>query len=237
MATARQQLLSAQPLGLGATLAATLRRELQLAFRSPGTMVNPLMFFIIAVSLFPLGGGADPAWLGRIAPGVLWVTALLAVMLSMESLFRSDYEDGSLEQLLLSPQPLYFHLLMKVLGHWLVTGLPLVLVAPLLAYMLALPVQGYAPLLLGLLLGTPTLNFIGAIGGALTVGLARSGLLLAVLVLPLSIPVLVFGAGMVETALNGLPVAGLAAVLGALLVLALTLAPLAIGAALRISVN
>jgi heme exporter protein B len=126
---------------------------------------------------------------------------------------------------------------MKIFGHWLVTGLPLVVVAPVLAYMLALPAEGYAPLLWGLLLGTPTLNFIGAIGTALTVGLARSGLLLAVLVLPLSIPVLVFGAGMVETTLNGLPVAGIAAVLGALLVLALTLSPLAIAAALRISVN
>ena len=224
-------------LGLAASLRATLTRELQVALRSPGNMLNPLMFFIIAVSLFPLGGGADPEWLGRIAPGVLWVTALLAVMLSMESLFRSDFEDGTLEQLLLSPQPLYFHLLMKVFGHGLVTGLPLVIVAPVLAYMLALPSEGYAPLLWGLLLGTPTLNFIGAIGTALTVGLARSGLLLAVLVLPLSIPVLVFGAGMVETTLNGLPVAGIAAVLGALLVLALTLSPLAIAAALRISVN
>jgi heme exporter protein B len=223
--------------GLGTSLLATLRRELQIAVRSPGNMVNPLMFFVIAVALFPLGGGTDPAWLSSIAPGVVWVTALLAVMLSMESLFRSDYEDGTLEQLLLSPQPLYFQLLVKVLGHWVITGLPLVIMAPLLAYMLALPPEGYAPLVCGLLLGTPTLNFIGAIGTALTVGLARSGLLLAVLVLPLSIPVLVFGAGMVETTLNGLPVAGLAAVLGALLVLALILSPLAIAAALRISVN
>lgn len=228
---------SRQTLGIAATLRASLVRELQIALRSPGNMVNPLMFFVIAVALFPLGGGADPEWLSRIAPGVVWVTALLAVMLSMESLFRSDFEDGTLEQLLLSPQPLYFHLQIKVLAHWLVTGLPLVLIAPLLAYMLALPAEGYGPLLLGLLLGTPTLNLIGAIGTALTVGLARSGVLLAVLVLPLFIPVLVFGAGMVETALNGLPVAGIAAVLGALLMLAVSLAPLAMAAALRISVN
>jgi heme exporter protein B len=220
-----------------ASLRATLARELQIALRSPGNIVNPLMFFVIAVSLFPLGGGADPEWLGRIAPGVLWVTALLAVMLSMENLFRSDFEDGSLEQLLLSPQPLYFQILVKIGAHWLVTGLPLVILAPLLAYMLSLPSGGYGPLVLGLLLGTPTLNLIGAIGTALTVGLARNGLLLAVLILPLSIPVLVLGAGMVETALNGLPVSGIAAVLGALLVLAVTLAPLAIAAALRISVN
>jgi heme exporter protein B len=224
-------------LGMGATLLATLRRELHIALRSPGNMVNPLMFFVIAVALFPLGGSADPAWLAGIAPGVVWVTALLAVMLSMESLFRSDFEDGSLEMLLLSPQPLYFHLQIKVLAHWLVTGLPLVLAAPVLAYMLALPAEAYLPLVAGLALGTPTLSFIGAIGTALTVGLARNGVLLAVLVLPLFIPVLVFGAGMVHTALNGLPVAGLAAVMGALLMLSASLAPLAMAAALRISVN
>jgi heme exporter protein B len=226
-----------QTLGTAASLRAGLQRELLLALRSPGNTVNPLMFFIIAVSLFPLGGDVDTSYLSSIASGVIWVTALLAVMLSMESLFRSDYEDGSLEQLLLSPQPLYFQLLAKVFGHWLVTGLPLVLLTPLLGLMLSLPAEGYMPLMFGLLLGTPTLNLIGAIGIALTVGLSRSGLLLAVLVLPLSIPVLVFGAGIVEAALNGLPVTGLLAVLGAMLALALTLAPLAIGAALRISVN
>ena len=224
-------------LNTGAALFAGLQRELLLAMRSPGNTVNPLMFFIIAVSLFPLGGGADTSYLSSIAPGIIWVTALLAVMLSMESLFRSDYDDGSLEQLLLSPQPLYFQLLAKVFAHWLVTGLPLVLLTPLLGLMLALPAEGYMPLMLGLLLGTPTLNLIGAIGMALTVGLSRSGVLLAVLVLPLSIPVLVFGAGIVSAALNGLPVAGMLAILGAMLVLALSLAPLAIGAALRISVN
>lgn len=224
-------------LGTGAGLWALLRRELLITLRNPGNSINPLMFFLIAVSLFPLGGGSDPAFLASIAPGVIWVTALLAVMLSMENLFRSDFEDGSLEQLLLSPQPLYFQLLTKVFAHWLVSGLPLVLLAPVLGQMLALPPEGYGPLILGLLLGTPTLSLIGAIGTALTVGLSRSGVLLAVLVLPLSIPVLVFGAGMVEAALNGLAIGGLLAVLGALLALSVTLAPLAIGAALRISVN
>lgn len=224
-------------IGLGGTLTAVLRRELLIALRSPGNIVNPLMFFVIAVTLFPLGGGADRVFLASIAPGVVWVTALLAVMLSMDSLFRADFEDGSLEQMLLSPQPLYFQLLAKVFAHWLVSGLPLVIIAPLLAYMLALPAEGFGPLVFGLLLGTPTLSFIGAIGVALTVGLSRSGLLLAVLVLPMSVPVLVFGAGIVENALNGLPVTGFLALLGALLTLALTLSPLAIGAALRISVN
>jgi heme exporter protein B len=165
------------------------------------------------------------------------VTALLAVMLSMEGLFRADYDDGSLEQLLLSPQPLYFHLLVKVFGHWLVTGLPLVLVSPLLALLLHLPEAGYPPLLASLLLGTPTLSMIAAIGTALTVGLARSGLLLAVLVLPLSVPVLIFGAGLVDAVLNGLPAAGLLAILAALLALACSFAPLAMAAALRISVQ
>jgi heme exporter protein B len=229
--------MSRQSLGVVGSLRATFARELLIIWRSPGDIVNPLMFFVIAVALFPLGGNADPQYLSGIAAGVVWVTALLAVMLSMESLFRSDYEDGSLEQLLLSPQPLYFHVLAKVAGHWLLTGLPLVVMSPVLAMMLALPDQAYVPLVLGLLLGTPTLNLIGAIGMALTVGLARSGLLLAVLVLPLSIPVLVFGTGMVQAALAGLSYTGLIALLGALLVLALSLAPLAIGAALRISVN
>lgn len=224
-------------LGLGGTLRATLMRELQLAYSSPGKIVNPLMFFLIAVSLFPLSGRWEVAELGRIAPGVIWVTALLSVMLSMEGLFRSDYDDGSLEQLLLSPQPLYFHFIVKVLGHWLVCGLPLVVMSPLLALLMNLPAAGYSPLLIGLILGTPTLSMIAAIGTALTVGLARSGLLLAVLVLPLSIPVLVFGAGLVDTALSGLPLSGLIAILAAMLIMAYTLAPLAIGPALRISVQ
>lgn len=216
---------------------ATLRRELRIAFRSPGDIINPLMFFVIAVSLFPLGVGADQVFLSEIASGVIWVTALLAVMLSMDSLFRADYEDGSLEQLLLSPQPLYFVILAKVSSHWLVSGLPLVILAPIFASMLALPEEGMMPLVVSLLIGTPTLTMLGAIGMALTVGLSKSGLLLAVLILPLYIPVLVFGTGVVNSALNSLGISGLIALLGAMLILALCLAPLAIIAALRISVS
>lgn len=223
--------------GLGRIILATLRRELLLAVRRPGDVINPLMFFLISVTLFPLGAGADEAFLAGIAPGVLWVTALLAVMLSMDNLFRSDFEDGSLEQLLLIPHPLYFLLLAKVFAHWLVSSLPIVLLAPVLAVMLALPGEGLGVLVVSLLLGTPTLNLIGAIGMALIVGLSRSGLLLAVLVLPLFVPVLVFGTGAVQAALAGLPVSGLLALLAALLAGAITLAPLAIGAALRISIN
>jgi len=162
---------------------------------------------------------------------------LLAIMFSMDSLFRADYEDGSLEQLLMSPQPLYFLLLAKVFSHWLVSCLPIIILAPLFAEMLAMPEAGRLPLVLGLLVGTPILCLLGAIGMALTVGLSRSGLLLAVLILPLYIPVLVFGTGMVEAAMGSLPYTGLLALLGALLIVAICLSPLAIGAALRISVN
>ena len=224
-------------LGLGSVILATIRRELLLAFRSPGDVINPLMFFVISVTLFPLGGGADANFLSSIASGVIWVTALLAIMFSMDSLFRSDYEDGSLEQLLMSPQPLYFLLLAKVLSHWLVACLPIILLAPVFAVMFAIPEAGRLPLVLGLLVGTPILCLLGAIGMALTVGLSRSGLLLAVLILPLYIPVLVFGTGMVAAALDSLPYTGLLALMGAMLILAICLSPLAIAAALRISVN
>ncbi len=227
----------ATTLGLGAVMMATVRRELLLAVRSPGDIINPLMFFVISVTLFPLGGGAESNFLSSIASGVIWVTALLAIMFSMDSLFRADYEDGSLEQLLMSPQPLYFLLLAKVFSHWLIACLPIVLLAPVFAAMLAMPDQAMVPLVLSLLVGTPTLCLLGAIGMALTVGLSRSGLLLAVLILPLYIPVLVFGTGMVEAAQGGLPYAGLLALLGAILILAISLSPLAIAAALRISVN
>jgi len=230
-------MVAASTIGMGGVIAATIRRELLLALRSPGDVINPLMFFVISVSLFPLGGGASTDFLSSIASGVVWVTALLAIMFSMDSLFRADYEDGSLEQLLMSPQPLYFLLLAKVFSHWLVSCLPIIILAPLFAEMLAMPEAGRLPLVLGLLVGTPILCLLGAIGMALTVGLSRSGLLLAVLILPLYIPVLVFGTGMVEAAMGSLPYTGLLALLGALLIVAICLSPLAIGAALRISVN
>ncbi len=223
--------------GLGSVMVATVRRELLLAMRSPGDVINPLMFFIIAVTLFPLSGGVEDAFLATIAPGVIWVTALLAVMLSLDSLFRADYEDGNLEQLLMSPQPLYFLVLSKVLGHWLMACLPIIILAPVLALMLKLPGEGISALVVSLALGTPILVLIGAIGMALTVGLSRSGLLLAVLILPLYVPVLIFGTGVVDAAINDMAYAGLLALMGAMLALAISLSPLAIVAALRISVN
>lgn len=227
----------AAPMGLGQVIGATIRRELLLAVRNPGDIVNPLIFFIIAVTLFPLGGGVEEEFLSTIAPGVVWVTALLAIMLSMDSLFRADYEDGSLEQLLMSPQPLFFLILAKVFSHWLVASLPIIVLSPVLALMLKLPGAGVSALVLSLLLGTPVLTLIGAIGMALTVGLSRSGLLLAVLVLPLYVPVLVFGTGVVDAAINGMAYSGLLALLGAMLAMAISLSPLAITAALRISIS
>lgn len=216
---------------------ALLRRDLLLALRHRGELANPLLFFVIVVSLFPLGLGPESGMLRSVAPGILWVSALLAALLSLESVFRSDFEDGSLEQLLLSPHPAAALVLTKVLAHWLVSGLPLILLAPLLGVLLHLPVAATGALLATLALGTPVLSLVGAIGVALTVGLRRGGILLSLLVLPLYIPVLIFAASAVADAAVGLPVTGHLYLLGALLALALTLAPLACAAALRISVS
>ncbi|HSG04011.1 MAG TPA: heme exporter protein CcmB [Marinobacterium sp.] len=215
----------------------TFKRDLVLAFRRKSELINPLIFFLIVVTLFPIGVSPEPLFLAELAPGLLWVAALLATLLSMESLFKADFEDGSLEQLLLSPQPLFMVVLAKVLAHWLMSGLALTIVAPILAVMLFLPFEGMPGLMLSLLLGTPTLSLIGAIGAALTVGLRRGGVLISLLVLPLYIPVLIFGSSAVQAAITGLPLGGYFALLGALLALALALAPLATGAALRISVS
>jgi heme exporter protein B len=222
---------------LGAAFLALFRRDMTLAFRHRAEMANPLLFFVIVVTLFPMGITPEARILETIAPGVIWVAALLAAMLSLDTLFRSDFEDGALEQILLSPHPAAVLVLAKVLAHWLVTGLPLILVAPLLGVLLALPGEAMWVLVATLALGTPVLSLVGAIGTALTVGLRRGGVLLSLLVLPLYIPVLIFGSNAVGTAADGLPVAGQLYFLGALLVLSLTLAPLAIAAALRISLS
>lgn len=216
---------------------ALLRRDVLLALRQRGQLANPLLFFVMVVALFPLGMNPDPALLRSIAPGVIWVGALLAALLALESMFRSDFDDGTLEQLLLTPYPLPLLVLAKVAAHWLVTGLPLLLVAPLLALLLHLEGEAVAILLASLALGTPLLSLIGAIGVALTVGLRRGGVLLSLLVLPLYVPVLIFAAGAVGNAQAGMAVAGQLAFLGALLALAVTLAPLATAAALRISLD
>ncbi|GAB3277289.1 heme exporter protein CcmB [Parahaliea aestuarii] len=214
-----------------------LRRQLVLALRRPVDIGNPLLFFAMVVVLFPLGLGPVPAALASFAPGILWIIALLANLLTADNLFRGDFEDGSLEQLLLSPQPLYISVLAYVLAQWLVTGLLLALVSPLFAVMLGLAGAAIPVLIASLLLGTAVLSLVGGIGAALTVGLNRGGMLIALLILPFYMPVLIFGSAAVQAVVSGMPAAPHLAILGAMLCLALALAPLAIGAALRISVD
>jgi len=214
-----------------------LKRDLTLAYRHRAELANPLLFFIIVISLFPLGISPESTTLQGIAPGVIWVAALLAAMLSLDSLFRSDFEDGTLEQMALSAHSLPILVLAKVLAHWLVTGLPLILLAPFLGILLFLPENAMLTLIATLALGTPVLSLVGAIGVALTVGLRRGGVLLSLLVLPLYIPVLIFAAGAVNNAAMGFPVVGQLYFLGALLSLSLTLAPFATASALRISLS
>jgi heme exporter protein B len=212
-----------------------VRRDLILAVRRRSDIFSTLFFFVIVVSLFPLGIGPELNTLRLIAPGVVWVASLLASMLALERLFSADHDDGTLEQMLLAPQPLFILVLGKVTAHWLVTGLPLVLMAPLLGLQYDLSIQALQMLLVTLLLGTPALSLIGAIGAALTIGLRGGGVLVSLLVLPLYIPVLIFGAGAVEADLSGLGAQGHLSLLGAILILALLLAPMATSAALRVS--
>jgi len=212
-----------------------LKRDLTLAMRRRSDWLNPLVFFVIVVTLFPLGVGPDGSLLAEIAPGVIWVAALLATLLALDGLFRDDYIDGSLEQLLLSPQPLTILVLAKTLAHWMISGLPLVLLSPLLALLMQLPVRALPALLASLVLGTLSLSLIGAIGAALTVGLKRGSVLLALLVLPLFIPILIFGSSCVAAAATGFETSAQLSLLAGLFFLALALAPWAAAAALRIS--
>ncbi len=216
---------------------AIIRRDLILAFRRRSEVANPLFFFILVVTMFPLGVGAQPKLLQAMAPGVVWVSALLAAMLSLDSLFRSDFDDGSLEQMLLSSHPVSVLVLAKVIAHWTVTGLPLLLVAPLLAIFLGLPERALSTLFYTLLLGTPVLSLIGAIGVALTVGLRRGGMILSLLVLPLYVPVLIFASNAVDMAATGMPVGAQLNILASILFLSLVLAPLPTSAALKMSIN
>ena len=213
-----------------------LTREARLLFRRPAELANPLVFFAIVIALFPLAVGPETELLKTLSPGLLWVAALLAVLLSLDGLFRSDFEDGSLEQWVVSPHPLALLVLAKVLAHWLFSGLALVLLSPLLALMLGLPARCVPTLLVSLLLGTPVLSLLGAVGAALTVGLKRGGLLLALLILPLYIPVLILGSGVLQAAMQGLPTAGYLLWMASLTALAITLTPFAIAAGLTISV-
>ena len=216
---------------------AQARRDLRLVWRRRGDAAQPMLFAVMVVALFPLALGADPQQLARIAPGVLWVAVLLAGLLALDSLYRGDLEDGSLEQMLLAPVPLAWLIAVRVAVHWVTTALPLVLLTPVLAELLYLPGELLPVLLVSLLLGTPLLSLLGAVVAALTVGIRRSGMLLALLALPLFLPVLVFGAGSVMAAAQGLPWAGALLLMAAGLVLAIVLAPLVAAAAIRIALT
>lgn len=210
-----------------------VRRDFRLALRQGGDAATAVLFFVLVAVLFPFAVGPEPNTLARIAPGVIWVAALLAALLSLDRLFQADWEDGSLDLVSLSPLPLEAAVLAKALAHWLVTGLPLVAAAPLLALLYAMPAEGFGVLVLSLLLGTPTLSLLGAIGAALTLGARKSGVLTALLVLPLEVPALIFGVAAVDAVLTGLEARPHLLLLAGLLAGSLPLAPLAAAAAIR----
>ncbi|MCC6917932.1 MAG: heme exporter protein CcmB [Alphaproteobacteria bacterium] len=216
---------------------ALLRRDLVLAFRLGGGPFLGVGFFLTVTTLLPLGVGARLELLGQAAGGFLWVAASLSALLSLERIFQADVEDGSLDQILLGPLPLEASVLAKALAHWLTTGLPLTAAAPALALLLNMPVAGYGPLLLSLLIGSPALSLIGTIGAALTAGLRRGGLLLSLVVLPLFVPVVIFGAGAVAAAINGFNPVPALLFLGATSLVALVVTPPAAAAALRIHLS
>ena len=216
---------------------AIFRRDLLLAIRHRGDLSNPIIFFFIIIVLVPLGLTPESSRLSEIAPGMLWIIALLASLLSLNSMFQDDYNDGTLEQIMILPQPLYFMVLAKIVVHWLVTGLPLSLLAPVFGMMLSLPEPGYLPLMLSLLMGTATLSLLGAIGSALTLPLDKEGLLLPLIVMPFYMPILIFGSGTVQFAIDGLSILSPLAVMGSLLALFLFVAPYIAAGALRLSVE
>lgn len=224
-------------LGMPRVMWAVLQREVALGMRQKGEVLTPLMFFAVVASLFPLGVGSESQLLLRMAPGVLWVSALLAAMLSLQRMFATDHADGSLEQMLLSPTPLGLLVLAKALAHFLLSGLPLVFIAPLLGIQFGLDARALGILMLTLLLGIPSLSLIGSIGAALTLGVRGGGVLLSLLILPLYIPILIFGAGAVEADAAGLSMNAHLSLLAAMLVLSLFFTPLATATALRISIE
>ncbi len=224
-------------LSLTSAFTLLLKRDLTLAYRRRAELVNPLLFFVLVTAMFPLGIGNDPKLIEAVGPGVIWVAALLAALLSLDAMFRSDYDDGALEQFMLSAHPVSVLVLAKVLAHWLVTGLPLFIAAPLLAVLLNIPAEAIPTLMLTLVLGTPVLSLIGSVGVALTVGLRRGGVILSLLILPLYVPVLIFATDAVKTAIVGIPTTAQLSILSAMLVGSLVLAPLATAASLRISLS
>ncbi|MCC5880418.1 MAG: heme exporter protein CcmB [Idiomarina sp.] len=218
-------------------LSQLIRRDMRVAMRQRSEFLNPIIFLLVVITLFPLAVGPGADTLSRIAPGVIWVSALLSAMLGLERMFRDDFRDGALEHMMLLPCPIELSVLGKIIVHWLVTAVPLLLISPLLALLLNLSMQALPVLILTLLLGTPVLSAVGAIGVALTVSLNRGGALLSLLLLPLLIPLLIFATAAVEAASMGLSAGGPLAFMAAFLVLALGLSPLAVKAALQVSVN
>ncbi|WP_343858700.1 heme exporter protein CcmB [Aliiglaciecola litoralis] len=216
-------------------LMAIFKRDMALAFRQRAELLQPMMFFVLVISLFPLGVGPGPDTLQKIGPGVIWVAAILSSLLGMERLFRDDYQDGSLEQLMLSGAPMALVSVVKVCVHWIASILPLIVLSPLLALFLNLTVEMYWALLATLLIGTPLLSLVGAVAVGLTVGLQKGGVLLALLLLPVFVPLLIFATAAVDAAAMQLPYSAHLGLIGAMLLLALALAPLAIAYALRVS--
>ena len=221
----------------GTAFVALLRRDFLLAYRRRAELLQPLVFLLVVVTLFPLGVGPSPQLLANIAPGVIWIAALLATVLSLDSLFRSDFEDGTLEQMVLSGQSLALIALARTVAHWLVAGLPIVLLSPLLAMWMNLPDEGLLILIESQAIGTPVLSLIGAIGGALTVSLKRGGQLLSLLVFPLYVPLLILATSAVSSAVVDLPYTGQLGLMVAGLIASLTLAPFATAAALKLSLS
>jgi len=214
-----------------------IRRELLLARRQGGATLSAMLFFILTVTLFPLGVGPAAAVLERISAGTIWVAALLAVLLSLDRLFQADLEDGTLEQMMLLPMPVSVLVLAKVTAHWITTGLPLIIASPLLGVFMQMSTDGYLTLVIVMALGTPTMNLIGAIGAALTVGVRRGGVLLSMIVIPLYIPILIFGVAAVEASVQGYSAAAHMLILTAMLLGALVLAPIAAGWALKLAME
>jgi len=226
-----------QPGSLQGAFLAVLRRDLIVTWRRRSQWLNPLLFFIIVVSLFPIGIGPSAETLRVIGPGVIWVCALLATLLSLDALFTADHVDGTLEQLVMSAHPLSVLVLAKILSHWITTGIPLILVSPLLAVFMQMPMASLPVLVVSLALGTLALSLIGAIGAALTVGLRHGGVLLSLLILPLFVPVLIFGTSAVNSHMLGIPVEAHLSLLGSITLFALVLAPLAVASGVRIGVS
>ncbi|MDD3530545.1 MAG: heme exporter protein CcmB [Gallionellaceae bacterium] len=218
-------------------LTAVIRRDLKLAARRRGDWLTSQFFFVMVVSMFPLGIGPDPAMLAKVGAGVVWVAALLASLLSLSRLFADDHRDGSLEQMLLSPNPPVLLALGKALAHWLIYGIPLLLIAPILGVQFALPADAIAVLMLSLLIGSPVLSLLGSVGAALTLGLRGGGVLLTLLILPLYVPALIFGAGAVDAAVAGLGAEANLSLLAAFMVMTLLVSPWVAAAALRVSIE